>query len=459
MKQENGRRNRNKFPCNYCPQFVFEYARHVLTRHSNKKKVAAILKKPKGNRSKAIAELRAEAVNKHNAKVLDIGKGELIVARRSTVSRKSEHYLPCPRCRLLFSSKQLWRHHQDCGTSTRKPHGQVKTFQKRKCLTRHARLLMEIGLGSRNANIDFTMDVLGTLRPDEVSAVIKKDALICMYGVNLYKKLGRYRSTEIAQKLRLLARLLMVVNSYQSKSSNQHAVTLCDCIGRKHFDEVLDAVKEIAGAKTDETGRNVFTKPSLGTKLGHCLVKCAKLKKREGIRCGSRIVEKEADTFLALHSSDWADHISSQAIMTLKMKKTQGPEALPDTDDLVKLKDHIDNKIVELMSKLKRRYSYSAYRDLLEYTLAALILFNKRRGGEAAKLLLTTYTNRHLWRKKSNKEIVQSLSTVEKKLVKRLVTILYKPFMYDDKAVTLDMEYFTCWTKNCYNCSFALVPI
>ena len=59
--------------------------------------------------------------------------------------------------------------------------------------------------------------------------------------------------------------------------------------GRKYLDLILQAVEILCEARTDETGRNIFSKPSLGSKLGHSLLKCARLKKREAIKESNKV--------------------------------------------------------------------------------------------------------------------------------------------------------------------------
>lgn len=263
---------------------------------------------------------------------------------------------------------------------------------------------------------DFLIDVVGTLRNGVVRSTVKRDELIMAFGKSLYQRLGRYRSTEIAQRMRLLGRLLNVMNESR-ESCNK--VSLMDCIDGKYFDDILAGVESLCGVSADETGRCTFIKPSLGTKLGHSLLKCAKLKKSMAIRKRSKKMEAQADRFIALHQSEWADSISSKALMTLKLKRLKGPEKLPNTSDLIKLKEFTENSIDVPVKKLKREYSYPCYRNLLEYSLAALIMFNKRRGGEASKLLLSAYTGRQDWNHASNQEIVASPSQMEKKLVER----------------------------------------
>jgi hypothetical protein len=412
MKKANGKRNRNKFPCNFCAKMVSEYARHVTRCHSKKLAVAAILAKPKKLRRNDFYELRLKAIKRHNMDVLDSNVGELIVSRRTRLRGEADDYLPCPECNAMMAPKQMWRHYKNCLQINSK--SKEKPINGRHCVVRRARMLMEFGLNCDDGD-QFVVDVLGTLRSDAITSTIKKDELIIAFGQSLYKRLGRYRSTEIAQRMRLLGRLLNHIN----KSNGFTKVTLMDCIDGRHFDDVLAGVEQLCGGSMDETGRCIFLKPSLGTKLGHSLLKCAKLKKTKAIRNNSKKMEAQADRFIALHQSDWVDSISSKALMTLKLKRLKGPEQLPQTQDLIKLKEHLEKRIASLMSTLKRHYCFSTYRNLLEYALAALILFNKRRGGEASKLLLSAYTGRQDWNHASNQEIVSSLSEMEKKLIER----------------------------------------
>jgi hypothetical protein len=194
---------------------------------------------------------------------------------------------------------------------------------------------------------------------------------------------------------------------------------LMDCIDSKHFDNVLTSAQTLGGAYTDDTGRQALKHPSNSKNLGHSLVKCANLKKREGIIRRDKNMEKEADRFIALYKADWNDHVGRKALTTLKMKRQKGPEALPTSEDLIKLKEYLDARLRRGIDQLKSQYSYTAYRNLLEHTLASIILFNKRRGGETSKLLLQSYISRSQWKQNANKEIMNSLNEVEKQLLNR----------------------------------------
>jgi hypothetical protein len=113
------------------------------------------------------------------------------------------------------------------------------------------------------------------------------------------------------------------------------------------------------------------------------------------------------------------DVVLSTALMTLKLKRLEGPEMLPLTQDLIKLKKHVDSSIRSTAQKLSRDPSYSLWRQLLQLTLAVITTFNKRRGGEVSKLLLDSYVDRPDWSRIANQDVVSSLREIDKTLINR----------------------------------------
>lgn len=73
---------------------------------------------------------------------------------------------------------------------------------------------------------------------------------------------------------------------------------------------------------------------------------------------------------------------------------------------------------------LEEQPQLQAWSDLAQATLACrLVMFNKRRGGEASKMLLDSYLNRPDWTKVNSPEIMSILSSFEKELSRRQVKI------------------------------------
>ena len=88
---------------------------------------------------------------------------------------------------------------------------------------------------------------------------------------------------------------------------------------------------------------------------------------------------------------------------------------LPLAEDLAKLRDYIHKS----MSLLKKHPNLEDWRLLAQARLTRLVMFNKRRGGEASKLSLQAYRNRPDWDLVNSSEIMKSLNKFERELSKR----------------------------------------
>ena len=75
----------------------------------------------------------------------------------------------------------------------------------------------------------------------------------------------------------------------------------------------------------------------------------------------------------------------------------------------------------EAKKELQASASPAAYKKLNESLLAQVIIFNRRREGEASQLLLQTYLNRS--QTSLNKDVYNSLSPLEQKLSRKLTRI------------------------------------
>ena len=73
--------------------------------------------------------------------------------------------------------------------------------------------------------------------------------------------------------------------------------------------------------------------------------------------------------------------------------------------------------------ELERSVTYALWRELSEIVMTRIVLFNKRRGGEVAQLLLSSYETRPNWSELANREIVDSLHPMERNVDRQAVTI------------------------------------
>jgi hypothetical protein len=234
----------------------------------------------------------------------------------------------------------------------------------------------------------FMEEVLVVMQND-LAGVVKKDELILRFGGSLHQRLGRARAHDISQSMRQLAKLILEVNKIhcaQASNAVEH-IDLNQCISGRYFDVVIQATQQLCGYFDDPCGRPMFHNPSLGLKLGHSLIKCAELKKGFALRCGSTEMSDDAEAFLSLHKSEWTNSISSSSLATLKHRRYNAPRLLPLTSDLVKLKIYQEKMTVDLITDLRRSPTAAIWRRLMETVYTRIVIFNKRRCGETAKLL------------------------------------------------------------------------
>ncbi|XP_068690650.1 uncharacterized protein [Montipora foliosa] len=105
--------------------------------------------------------------------------------------------------------------------------------------------------------------------------------------------------------------------------------------------------------------------------------------------------QEDADNFEKLIDSEWSHRVSHHSLSTLGTSKF--------------------NKQI-----LEEQHQLEAWSHLAQATLARLVIFNKRRGGEASKMLSESYLHRPVWKQVNNPEIMASLSGFERELSRRL---------------------------------------
>ena len=251
-------------------------------------------------------------------------------------------------------------------------------------------------------------------RQDGVREDIVNDQLIVKFGLVLYGKLGDRRKNDISQRLRQLARL-----KKQIMSEDSHSDQLFDFLSGNNFDSVVEGVLKICGRYENEEKVVRMKKPGLALRLGHNLIKAAEIKCGMALRNDDNVSCEKVETFIKLYRREWNDLVSSVALATLKTNKFNKGQVIPLTDDLVKLKDHLSAKMSILTRQVGISPTYQLWRELAEVTMVRILLLNKRRGAEASKLLLGAYHSRPNWENMANREVLDSLSPLERQMFSR----------------------------------------
>ncbi|XP_052759701.1 uncharacterized protein LOC128202688 isoform X2 [Mya arenaria] len=415
--------------CYYCGNvYKHRITEHLQLVHPNEMDVAkAVGTSDEKKRDNIFLRLKNLGNFKYNLSVLEKKGNDIIVARRPNKGPiVAKNYLPCVSCYGFYLGKDLWRHEKNCQLKV----GQVG---KSASVQAESRVLLRSSVSSDPGTGDGLklLDRLNT-RSDSIKCEIVNDTLVIKFGTVLLEKLGDRRKNDISQRIRQLTRLKMQINTTKNDKTEQ----LFDLISGNGFDTVVEGVRNLCGTYENEEKVVRMKKPGLALRLGHNLIKAAEIKCGMALRMDDEASCNQAETFCKLYRREWNDKISSVALSTLKTNKFNKGQVIPLTDDLVKLKNHLSSRMSALAEKLQSSPAYKVWRELAEVTMVKILLLNKRRGAEASKLLISAYQSRPNWEETTNKEILGSLSPLEKKMFSRM-DMVHTQGKQDKKVATL----------------------
>ena len=403
-------------------------ARHYEHHHKDEAEVAEAFAYPRGSkdRKKALEKLQLQGNFHHNLRVLECKNGQLIVMRRPGEDEdcSQDDYLPCIHCLGFVKRKDLWRHNKACnfksGDKDDKKDEEENDYMKCQKLQAKSKLLILPSLCPGKSSP--FQEVVASMKSDQITLVARNDSIISALGAMMVEKLGTRRSHDISQNMRNLARLLMSMREAENNENAQLLQFLCP----EKFDVVVQCVMDISNFEV-KMGESQVGTPSLALHIGYALKKCVGIVRGKALREKDRGLLEDIEHFEKLMEAEWNYRISHHSMTTLNDRKHNQPDLLPVTSDLQKLKEYITLKIVYLTSKLKSaKPDVRTWRELSELVLNRLILFNKRRGGEAARLRVETYVNRPDWHKSTSQDVLASLSGIEQQLFKRYCNKLLK---------------------------------
>ena len=182
---------------------------------------------------------------------------------------------------------------------------------------------------------------------------------------------------------------------------------------------MLSAIDVAGQPKTAACGRRIFEKPVIVIKLWRSLVKCAQLKRRQGLREGDSVSVKEAEDFLALHKYDYTDNMSSAAHASYRIKGNTLSD-YPEKSDLQLLREYQQKKMKDLVNDVKQHLDEFIWRKLAEVTMTRVLVFNARRGSEAAELTVADYLSAS---STVDPALVATMTKVEQQLLWRLTVV------------------------------------
>ena len=385
----------------------------MLTKHKGEDDVVQALshRKNSSERKKNLTKLRLKGDYHHNMKILEIGGGELIVVRRPAEDETCtiDDFLPCEFCLGFMKRWDLWKHQLACEFNPKpeNEHGNGKQQVQLK-----AKLMLAPTItGSEDEQLN---RIISVMKHDPITKIVQKDPLIKAFGSFMIEKSGLKDGQFISQKMRELGRL---VEGLMSVEENKN-VQLSEFIKPEKFDTVVTAVRNIAGFNSENNKLEVSI-PSLALKVGYSIQKCASILSGQALRTKDDLALKDSKNFQKLMRSEWECRVSHHSLATLHERKFNKVDVPPLAEDVTHLKNFVEQKIEEESKNLKASPTLKSWTSLAKLLLVRIVMLNKRRAGEASKLLLTSYNSRPDWTQSASKEILDSLSPWERQLSAR----------------------------------------
>lgn len=420
-----GKRIRDKkHSCYYCHNLILHIGRHLEVKHANELDVARALAFPKKSdkRKELLSVITKAGDFHHNCEVMSLKQGHLILVRRPTKNEirfnKYRDYGPCPNCLGFLLKKHLWLHLKT-KCSKKDPNDQEQDLeQANKQVIAESNAILNCVFGTEFSDV-YISNIVNTLRDDDIGTCCKEDTLILRFGCMLFEKYGTTQSELIRQSMRQLARLTLAINEMTIQN-----LKLFDLLAPQKFDLVIQGVKELCRRhQNDVTKRPEFMTPSLALKLGYSLKKCANIERGLALRQENLRRNESLLAFCNLMELEWQIRISSNALSSLFKRKLNAGQLLPVTSDLLKCNTHIRTELEKAQTALIKCSTAENWSRLAKLILCRIILFNKRRAGEASKMTLEQYSSRPSWSQQTTEELKTSLTPYELKLAERHVIV------------------------------------
>lgn len=411
--------------CMFCQKLQTKFARHLQLVHKNEGAVKKFNCLPKNDklRKQLIDEIRKKGDFMFNTDK-QFNKAILIVPRQRQKNSKNQaaDFVCCKFCCGFYPKNTLRSHVKNCPGSSHK--------KGTRDLLKNGRA--KTGFVHHSAVDVLREKVLPVLNDDEISRNLLYDELIILYANEQCFRHNEIQYDMIRANIRLLSRLVM-----ELKKNSEDIRELKDAIAPKHLDVLVCCIRSVA--KWDPTTQ-FFKTPSVATNLTALIKKCAYRLMAQSIKTQNDDKKKSIKDFLVLWETEIPIFINKKACEDQSKIKRSARTILPCKEDIKKLFDYVRNNSEKALHGLKDKFDLNAWNSLIQSTLIALQIFNRRRAGEIERLTIENYNTGHAIEENMDRENFASLSkesqeiankytrlTIRGKL-NRTVPVLLTPF-------------------------------
>uniref|UniRef100_A0A7M5X9K8 SET domain-containing protein n=2 Tax=Clytia hemisphaerica TaxID=252671 RepID=A0A7M5X9K8_9CNID len=361
-------------PCPFCDpskeiHFNSALSRHIRTKHKNLPLVKLALSKPKKEKDAMFQDFKRRGIEMYNAKEISKNSPSLVFERKQGEGDVDiTKYTKCSNCKI-FVKKTYWPRHKGSCSDSVPP--------------------MAVPISAEPAIVCsdlFKQNILNKFRSDQIGNLCRNDEPILQFGINAFDKIKRRIDKQVEvrnsvrNEMRRLAGLYIEFKNQDvvlSKYDNS-----ADMIRRENF-HVLKKAIETFTVKGDDL------KAGKKASLFYNIKNLAKTLKVNLLIAVKDEEARAVDDFLSILESS-KDNVFGEATQKIhknRQIKLRKPVEMPLEEDIKMLRDHFLERIESFTNDYQLLDS-SGYIELRDNVCARLTLFNARRGGEPARMLL-----------------------------------------------------------------------
>jgi len=366
-KEARGNYKKPKRPCMYCFKMKSQLRRHITLRHKHCEDVKSILLLPKPEQIKHFALLRKQGILQENMKRLKNTETEpKLLSERA---HGKSNIQMCSKCNGFYQRAVMWKHKLLCSAVGRVAVAEGIPF-------------VESTTDNELNSDEYVSKIISRFHADEIGQLCMTDCMIKTVGKIMWERTSKRDGKCTMGEMRKLGTLLLSCQRLSKSSMTGH-----DMLDPKNFRLVVKALNAVT--LKDETE----VKGSLRLSLGYLLKKAARFTKSEFIIDGKEEELQKRENFLSLLDGQWG-YLFNNAQCQLETNREvslRRPKNLPIENDIQKLRDYTTSRVQQLVSDEFICWTAEEFVELRSLLVSRLTLYNGRRGGEPARLLLTEW--------------------------------------------------------------------
>jgi len=366
--------NRIARPCPFCHSMQTNLQRHIKLKHKDVDVVKHALTLPQEEKLKVFSSFKKKGIYEYNRKQLKI-RDDSCQSERSKAN--SSELLMCSVCNGFYAKSYVGRHRKTCSAES----ASAATSYPIKLLT------------CKNVTDKFKEVVLCHFYNDEVGSMCQSDDAIILFGSKMFdKSKGKHdkknevRKTVMAD-MRRLARLFVEFRHHFK--GKEVPTSSLEMLQRCNFHQLEAAVETYTQSNENEKS----LKAGLKVGLYYLLKRFAKVCKGMHLINDKDDKAAEVDKFVEVLELNYHSLFGDAmyALNRNRQVKLRRPAALPSEEDVSKLRQYNVARMQELLSNPYKMWDSHSYIELRDLAVCRLTVFNARRGGEPARLVISEW--------------------------------------------------------------------